>query len=186
MLKMISLVAVLALCAGCGTIAPAVYGKTFYKQSFEDVEPDAVTETGEIVKGAKTTYHLEIKAPAGVKLDDITGMEYKWDQQQGFIAVNKSGTTDTSGQVEVINATTNAIGSGVANVAAVAGALTGQKLQFDADDKARDDANDAASDQRIADIVEKVIDKKLNKKPATPPADSTLGEVGLPVVGAQP
>lgn len=176
MLKMISLIAVLALCAGCGTVAPSVYGKTFYKQSFEDVEPDSVTETGEIVKGAKTTYHLEIKAPAGVKLDDITGMEYKWDQEQGFIAVNKSGTTDTSGQVEVINATTNAIGSGVANVAAVAGALVGQKIDVGAEDAARDDAMRIQREDRVMQFLEG-LSKRLSKIEAaqpkpTAPADS--------------
>jgi len=189
MLKMISLVAVLALCAGCGTVAPAVYGKTFYKQSFEDVEPDSVTETGEIVKGAKTTYHLEIKAPAGVKLDDITGMEYKWDQEQGFIAVNKSGTTDTTGQVEVINATTNAIGSGVAGVAAVAGALTGQKLDLDAANDARDDSRKDKALDGVLNALERFEQRLANieaaqPKPAAPPADSP--GVDLPEVGVSP
>mgnify|MGYP001354336324 CR=1 FL=1 len=177
MSKMISLIAVLALCAGCGTINPAVYGKTFYKQSFEDAEPDTVTADGQIAKGQVTKYNLEIKAPAGVKLDDITGMEYTWDPEKGRIAVNKSGTTDTTGSVEVINATTSAIGSGVNGVVSAAAALTGQKLQFDAEDSARDDANDAALEARIANIVERVIDKKLKPKPA--------GD-GMPEVGVSP
>lgn len=175
MLKINSLVVVLALFAGCGTLNPAVFGKTFYKQSFEDVEPDVITETGTIARGQSTKYNIEIKAPAGVKLDDITGMEYKWTPEEGFIAVNKSGTTDTSGQVEVINATTNAISSSVANIANIAGTLVGQKIQSDSLNQAAELANKAALQSMITEIVKQVIAQQV-----TPPADTPL--VDLPVV----
>lgn len=153
MSKIISFIAVLALCAGCGTVAPAVYGKTFYKQSFEDVEPDTITETGQVAKGQATKYNLEIKAPAGVKLDDITGMEYTWDPEKGRIAVNKSGTTDTTGSVEVINATTSAIGSGVAGVASIAGALTGQHMEIQGAQAATNSANKFAIRSQLLEIA---------------------------------
>lgn len=173
MSKPISLALMLALCAGCAGMTPALAGKTTYSQAFEDSE--AATADG---PGQTTKYTLNIKAPAGVKLDDITGMSYTWDPDKGQITINKSGTTDSTAQavaiVEAQKQVVDAMLAGFTTAAQLAGPLVGQSI-------AGNQANDAARIQSNATFRAQLIEalKELGVKPAPPlvptPQDDILG-----------
>lgn len=101
--KTICAVAFAFAISGCATQMPSLAGKTSYEQHFENQAEGTVTD-GVLAPGERTTYTLNIKAPAGVKLDDITGMSYNWDANAntGGISINKTGQTDTIQQGAVI------------------------------------------------------------------------------------
>ena len=89
-MKMRALICLFCL-AGCATF-PAVSGKTKYSVEFQD-------NTAE----QNTLYKMDIKAPAGVELDSITGMTYDWlPDGSGAINVSQSGTVDSTAQAELI------------------------------------------------------------------------------------
>jgi hypothetical protein len=170
-MRTISILTVLALCAGCGTLNPATFGKTFYKQSFVDKEGDTLGANGQVLAGQNTEYHLEIKAPAGVKLDDLTGAQYKWDAEHGEFAVNKSGTTDTTGQMEIIKAVVEAITTSTNNALSLAAPLVGQSI-------AGRQANEAASIQSRAELQKMIADiVKEALKAQAQPAPSPLTDI---------
>lgn len=156
MLRTISIIAALALCTGCGTLNPATFGKTYYKQSFED---------GDVTTGQTTKYNIEIKAPAGVKLDDLTGMTYKWDPEKGEITVNKSGTTDTTGQVEIIKVVTEAITTSTNNALSLAAPLVGANIAGNQSNEAARISSRAELQKMIADIVRETLKAQQPAQP---------------------
>jgi hypothetical protein len=176
MSKMISLLAAVAvMCAGCAGITPALAGKTTYSQTFEDIEPATADGAGQTTK-----YTLNIKAPAGVKLDDITGMAYTWDTEKGQITINKSGTTDSTAQavaiVEAQKQIVDAILAGFTTAAQLAAPLVGQNI-------AGTQANEAARIQTKAafraQLIEALKELGVQPPPVPPlvptPADDILG-----------
>lgn len=78
---------------GCVTpLVPALAGKTVYQVKFQD-------QTAE----QNTVYEMNIKAPAGVDLATVTGMQYKWDKDgSGNIAVSADGAVDTTVQADAL------------------------------------------------------------------------------------
>lgn len=167
------------LLTGCATQMPSLAGKTSYKQTFRDVE------TG----GNTTEYSLEIKAPAGVKLDDLTGMKYTWDPEKGEIAINKSGATDTTGQAAAIvqtnqrimdsldHANDNAAGL-VRDLAPIAAPLIGQQLT----NKATSDAADAVNKAQLQQLIAEAVKAALAQKPVKPAPVVTPPVVSEPVL----
>lgn len=96
-----------ALCGlmGCASMAPSVSGKTDYSMVFGDrVDPIKDATTGEITNpGQDTKFEVKVKAPSGVKLDDLVSMGYKvLPDGTVDIQVSKTATTDTSGQAALI------------------------------------------------------------------------------------
>lgn len=164
-----------AVVSGCAGLAPAVYGKTSYRMSFEDTVTAGVDlETGATTPGQTTTFDVDVKAPAGVKIEDLTSMAYEWKDGEGKIAVSKTATQDSMGQAEMIplyakiqsENFANAIG-GVKAIAEIAAPLVGLNLQNSADDAARDDANRAATRAEIATIIREVLaERKTGEAPA--------------------
>lgn len=179
MSKIISLIAVLALCAGCAPLTPALAGKTTYSQTFEDSEAGTVVD-GVAVPGQSTKYTLNIKAPAGVKLDDITGMTYTWDPEKGQITINKSGTTDSTAQLQgIIEVNKDTIGL-ANNALSLAAPIVGTKIQGDQTNDAAQIQSDAVFRANLIAALKELGVLKLSK-PATPPADSPGAD--LPEVG---
>lgn len=130
-----NIVLIIALCAltGCGTLAPSVYGKTTYDMKFGDKLSPAADGTG----GQDTTFSVFVKAPAGVKIEDLVSMGYDWTPDSGKIAVSKQANQDTTGQVEVIKAALEAQTAAVATtvgligqLAPIAGGLVGQHMDI--------------------------------------------------------
>lgn len=146
---------------GCGTLAPAVYGKTRYDMTFGD-KLGPVEGSG----GQDTTFSVHVVAPAGVKLEDLVSMNYDWNaDQSGKIAVSKNATTDTTGQTEVIKAAieahTQAFMAGVSiagNFATaalpIAGGLIGQHMEIQGAQAATDAANRQALRQQLIPIID--------------------------------
>lgn len=165
MLKTISIVLCLALCAGCAGMTPALAGKTTYSQSFSDAE--AATVDG---PGQTTTYTLNIKAPAGVKLDDITGMQYIWDPEKGSISINKSGTTDSTAQAQALIETnkqlTDALVGSLQSAMTLAAPLVGQSIAGRQANQAAQIQSDAVLQGRIADIVDRAVQGALQRQGA--------------------
>jgi len=107
-----------AALSGCQGMTPALAGKTNYSVEFQDTTAEQ-----------NTVYKMNIKAPAGVELDSITGMTYDWQPDgSGAINVSNQGAMDTTQQaaaaveigrqqIEAINMVLNAlapvIGQGV-------------------------------------------------------------------------
>ena len=162
----ILLIVVLALVAqGCGTLAPAVYGKTRYDMTFGDkLGPDA-----DGVGGQDTTFAVHVVAPAGVKLEDLVNMNYDWNaDQSGKIAVSKNATTDTTGQVEIIKAAIEAqtaafntgitAGAGLLGQAIpVAGELVGQHMTNQAAQAQTNAANQQALRLQLIPLIDERV-----------------------------
>lgn len=77
---------------GCATSLPAVGGKTKYNVEFSDVTADQATN-----------YRMDIRAPAGVELEGLTGMNYDWRPDgSGSIGVSAQSSVDSSTQAALI------------------------------------------------------------------------------------
>lgn len=125
-------VAVLAIVAqGCGTFARS----TTYDMSFGDKLGPAVDGTG----GQDTTFSVKVKAPPGVKIEDLVSMGYEWQPDSGKISVSKQANQDSTAQAEMIKAVSemqmNALIQGVTAGAGllsqalpIAGELVGQHM----------------------------------------------------------
>lgn len=84
--------AALAL-SGCATTLPAVGGKTHYNVEFSDVTAEQATN-----------YKMNIRAPAGVELASMTGMQYNWKPDgSGEISVSQDQTSDSTAQAALIS-----------------------------------------------------------------------------------
>lgn len=104
-LPLVLLCAALCGLAGCATWTPAVAGKTDYSMVFGDkVDPIKDAVTGEVTNpGQDTKFEVKVKAPSGVKLDDLVSMGYKVAPDGTVdIQVSKTAQTDTSGQAALI------------------------------------------------------------------------------------
>lgn len=104
-LPLVLLCAALCGLAGCATWTPAVAGKTDYSMVFGDrVDPIKDAATGEVTNpGQDTKFEVKVKAPSGVKLDDLVSMGYKVAADGTVdIQVSKTAQTDTSGQAALI------------------------------------------------------------------------------------
>ena len=130
-----NIVLILALCAmtGCGTLAPSIYGRTTYDMKFGDKLSPGVDGTG----GQDTTFSVFVKAPAGVKIEDLVSMGYDWTPDSGKIAVSKQASQDTTGQTEVIKAALEAQTAAIAStvgligqIVPIAGGLVGQHMDI--------------------------------------------------------
>jgi len=128
-----------ATLSGCQGMTPALAGKTNYSVEFQDTTADQ-----------NTVYKMQIKAPAGVELDSITGMTYDWNPDgSGGINVSQQGGMDTTQQaaaavevgrqqLEAINMVLNALAP-----------VIGQKLQSD-DNQASIEAGVSAKEMEAA------------------------------------
>ncbi|MFA6240149.1 MAG: hypothetical protein WC655_04425 [Candidatus Hydrogenedentales bacterium] len=176
---------------------PAIAGKTVYQQSFEDLGESEISESGQIIPGQVTRYSLDIKAPAGVKLDDITGMTYAWDSFNGQIAINKSAQLDSSAQaqamlqlnqqqMEVISSLSEALISAAAP-------LIGAKITADKETKAAEIASktllrqsliEALRDPEVLGAIKEGL--ALPSKPKAPKAPETPDPLPAPEEVAPP
>lgn len=78
---------------GCATTLPAVGGKTHYNVEFSDVTAEQ-----------STNYKMNIRAPAGVELASMTGMQYGWKPDgSGEISVSQDQTSDSTAQAALIS-----------------------------------------------------------------------------------
>ena len=169
--KVLCAVVALITLAGCASVTPALAGKTTYSQTFEDTEAASV-ENGVVAPGQTTKYTLNIKAPAGVKLDDITGMAYDWSATDGKIAINKSGTTDSTAQAQALIETnkqlTELVNASMQALISAAAPLVGQSI-------AGNQANEAARIQTQAafraQLVEALRELGVPTQPETPLTD---------------
>lgn len=88
-------VAVLALClalSGCAATLPALGGRTHYNVEFSDVTAEQ-----------NTSYKMNIKAPAGVDIASVAGMNYQWSPDgTGQIAVSNNNAVNTQSQADAI------------------------------------------------------------------------------------
>jgi len=148
---------------------PSLAGKTTYSQTFEDIE--AGTAPG--VPGQTTRYTLNIKAPAGVKLDDITSMQYDWNTENGKIAINKSAQTDTTQQAaSIVQAQQQQLEFGskfleaLTSIANLAAPLVGQHMQIQG-------TNEAAAMAAKIDALTKILQAQQAAKPTTTAAPAT-------------
>ena len=161
--KVLCAVVALITLAGCASVTPALAGKTTYSQTFEDIEGSTISE-GVVAPGQTTKYTLNIKAPAGVKLDDITGMAYDWSATDGKIAINKSGTTDSTAQAQALIETnkqlTELVNASMQALISAAAPLVGQSI-------AGSQANEAARIQNQAAFRAQLIEalKELGVQP---------------------
>jgi hypothetical protein len=77
---------------GCVTATPAFGGKTTYKMDFVDATADQNTE-----------FHVDISAPAGVEIQNLASMAYKWHPDgSGNIAVAGDTAADTTAQAAML------------------------------------------------------------------------------------
>ena len=176
-MRIIVLLSIAAL-AISGCASTGLSGKTTYIQTFEDIE--AATADG---PGQTTKYGLNIKAPAGVKLDELTSMTYKWSPTEGLIAVNSDSKTDTTLQaqaiVEVTKMQTDLINSLTQALISAAAPIVGTKVQGDVQNQAASIANRAQLQALIADMVNKAI--AAQQPPANPlPVNPLVDEARLP------
>jgi hypothetical protein len=77
---------------GCVTATPAFGGKTTYKMDFVDATAEQNTE-----------FHVDISAPAGVEIQNLASMAYKWHPDgSGNIAVAGDTAADTTAQAAML------------------------------------------------------------------------------------
>lgn len=148
---------VCALLSGCAGMTPALAGKTNLTTTFSDV----VTPDG----GQNTQYQQTVKAPAGVQLENIASMGYKWNPDgSGDIAIASAPKADTQGQADAlvqVNAQQmELIGKMMEQIVALAGIaspLVGGKITADATAQAAAIANKAQLQALVADIVKQAL-----------------------------
>lgn len=149
--------------AGCGTLAPAVYGKTTYDMKFGDKLSPGPDGTG----GQDTTFSVFVKAPAGVKIEDLVSMGYEWQPDSGKIAVSKQASQDSTAQAEMIKAVSEmqmnafiqgmTLAGGFATAALpVAGELMGQHMDLQAAQAQTNAANKFQLGQQLILSVDQV------------------------------
>jgi len=180
-------------CAGLGlpnTLSKPVEHET----KLNITQPPTMNPDGTLVQGETTEYYKKWRGGAGVESTKSDNLRMGIDKDGNwYVEQGEASQLSTQGQVQGIVEGMQlnlqaimagyALGSQGINVAAP---LIGQKLQFDADDKARDDANSAARDAQVLQFLDQ-LSKRLSKiesaqpKPAAPPADSP--GVDLPEVG---
>ena len=98
----------LCLLPSCASFA-GLGGKAHYVQNFSDTQADTVAPDGTRSPGQSTKYSLDIKGPAGMKWEEITGMGYEWDDVHGKIAINSQSKADTLATAEAIKAVVPAL-----------------------------------------------------------------------------
>ena len=153
----IAIFATSLLVQGCNTMTPALAGKTNLTTTFSDV----VTPDG----GQNTQYQQTVKAPAGVQLENIASMGYKWNPDgSGDIAIASAPKADTQGQADAlvqVNAQQmELIGKMMEQIVALAGIaspLVGGKITADATAQAAAIANKAQLQALVADIVKQAL-----------------------------
>lgn len=180
--KLLMISSLLILTTSCASFA-GLGGKAHYVQTFEDVT--AVDQ--------KTSYRLDIKGPAGMKWEEITGMAYEWDQENGKIAINSQSKADTIATAEAIKAVVpvltetigNAVSAGIANAISSIMPVVQQKI-------IGDQANEAARIEGRTENVGRAIERlpqptPTPTPPVTPPAvvppvvDNPITDVVPPV-----
>jgi len=187
-------------CAGLGlpnTLSKPVEHET----KLNITQPPTMNPDGTLVQGETTEYYKKWRGGAGVESTKSDNLRMGIDKDGNwYVEQGEASQLSTQGQVQGIVEGMQlnlqaimagyALGSQGINVAAP---IIGQKLQFDADDKARDDANSAARDAQVLQFLEQ-LSKRLSKieaaqpKPAAPPADSPLVDVPVTLqeVGVSP
>lgn len=173
---------------GCATAA-GLGGKAHYVQSFEDTEADTIAEDGTRTPGQSTKYNLDIKGPAGMKWEEITGMGYEWDAQHGKIAINSQSKADTLATAEAIKAVipaitetlTGAIANAVSEGMRLAAPLVGQSITGKQTNEAAKLQLDAATKAQLIELLKSL---GASVSPTTPPTVVTAPPVsgGAPVV----
>ena len=162
-------------------------------------QPPTMNPDGTLVQGETTEYYKKWRGGAGVESTKSDNLRMGIDKDGNwYVEQGEASQLSTQGQVQGIVEGMQlnlqaimagyALGSQGINVAAP---LIGQKMQFDATQRATDSQNDALFKSKI---VEALTDpevlkawQKLTQPPkVTKPADSPLGDVKLPEVGTNP
>lgn len=163
--KLFGAVLLVVLLQGCATATPALAGKTNLTTKFSDV----VTPDG----GQNTQYEQTVKAPAGVQLENIASMGYKWNPDgSGDIAIASAPKADTQGQadalVQVSKMQAELIGQLMTALIQAASPLVGQKISADAASDAASAANRAQLQALIAEAVKEAMQQAKPKAVKVP------------------